>query len=201
MRDAGRRSRSITSRADPRGVSARTMSRSDGPCATSASWRRSSPAFSAMARCTGARSTPRAEAIGDFRRARAPVDDSLGAQAVDALKPLAASAGQALPARRARSIAAAIGCCDPLRPRPRGEARRCILAASGTTATTAGRPSVRVPVLSNAIASPSEPLEVHTAFDQHATPRAGGERRHVGNGRRNHQRAGAGNHQQHEGAV
>jgi hypothetical protein len=74
-----------------------------------------------------------------------------------------------------------------------------VTRASATTSTTEGWPVVRVPVLSKAMALTRARVSRWTPpSDKNAGARGGGERRDDAHGRGDHQRAGAGDHQQNE---
>ena len=94
------------------------------------------------------------------------------------------------------------GCAPPTAAARRQHLAARAAAARPATSVTSGAPRVSVPVLSKTTARtrPSV-LEVRAALDQHAAPRGRGERRHDRDRRRDHQRAGAGDHQQHQRAV
>ena len=100
-------------------------------------------------------------------------------------------------------MARPIGCSDRALERRRQlqESRRSAYRV-GVTPTTWSCPLVNVPVLSKATQRLTpQPLEMRAPFEQHALPRGGRQRGHDRDRRRDDQRAGTGNDEEHERAV
>ena len=106
--------------------------------------------------------------------------------------------------RACAAIARSTGCGEraATRGRRRQHRRSARRRRRPTTSTTLRTPCVSVPVLSTATAANRrEPLEVQAALDQHAVARRRGQRRDDRDRRAQHERARAGDDQQHQRAI
>ena len=116
--------------------------------------------------------------VADERRL--PANDGLGAPARNRLE-LCRGPGTAIPDSTARArIARPTGCSDRA-SRPAAISRISSMAVpfSGITSTTCGTPFVSVPgLVERDAANGADALEMHTALDQHALARGGGNGRH-----------------------